>query len=226
MFMPHKHLIVFDCDGTLIDSGHNIVTAMRKAWLSNGLKPPPTNAIRRIVGLKLGEAIYQLMPPECDIEPAILEESYIKSFTESLNRSDYTEPLYPGVRQCLESLKALGFQLGIATGKSRRGLLRTFEQHSLGFFFQVLKTADDGPGKPSPDILLDAMAEIGVEPENTAMIGDTTYDIKMAMNAAVKPIGVDWGYHDPIELKKAGARIIIKNCSSLPDILREIWDSD
>ena len=147
--MPHKHLIVFDCDGTLIDSGHNIVTAMRKAWLSNGLKPPPTNAIRRIVGLKLGEAIYQLMPPECDIEPAILEESYIKSFTESLNRSDYTEPLYPGVRQCLESLKALGFQLGIATGKSRRGLLRTFEQHSLGFFFQVLKTADDGPGNPA-----------------------------------------------------------------------------
>ena len=138
LFMPHKHLIVFDCDGTLIDSGHNIVTAMRKAWLSNGLKPPPTNAIRRIVGLKLGEAIYQLMPPECDIEPAILEESYIKSFAASLNRSDYTEPLYPGIRQCLESLKALGFQLGIATGKSRRGLLRTFEQHSLSFFFQVL----------------------------------------------------------------------------------------
>jgi len=224
--MPYKHLIVFDCDGTLIDSGHNIVAAMREAWLSNGLKPPPTNAIRRIVGLKLGEAIYQLMPSECDIELATLEKSYIKAFTEVCNRSDYTEPLYPGIRHCLESLRDLGFQLGIATGKSRRGLLRTLKQHSLTVFFQVLKTADDGPGKPCPDILLDAMAEIGVEPENTVMIGDTTYDIKMAINAAVKPIGVDWGYHDPIELKKAGARIIIEECSSLPATLKGIWDSE
>ena len=222
--MPHKHLIVFDCDGTLIDSGHNIVTAMREAWLLNGLKPPPTNAIRRIVGLKLGEAINQLMPPECDIELGILEQSYIDSFTEVRNRSDFTEPLYPGIRNCLKSLRALGFQLGIATGKSRRGLLRTLKQHSLGAFFQVLKTADDGPGKPSPDILLDAMDEIGVEPKNTAMIGDTTYDIRLAINAAVKPIGVDWGYHDPIELKKAGASIIIEECGSLPATLRGIWD--
>ena len=224
LYPPRDYLIIFDCDGTLIDSANKIVRAMRQAWASNGLKPPPENAIRRGVGLKLNEAICQLMASDCTVAVETLVDSYVEAFRDSCNVSEYVEPLYPGIRSCLGALNDKGFLLGIATGKSRRGLQRTLNQHALLDFFQILKTADDGPSKPSPDILLDAMAEIGVKPQNTAMIGDTVYDVKMAVNAAVKPIGVNWGYHDASELKRAGAETILEDCNNLLTVLKNIWN--
>ena len=150
-------------------------------------------------------------------------ESYIDSFSRFRDEPEYTEPLYPGIRDCLNDLVSLGFSLGIATGKSRRGLLRTLERHNLSELFCVLKTADDGPGKPNPDILLDAIDEVQTIAEKTAMIGDTIYDMIMAKEALVTAIGVSWGYHDTGELKEAGARIIAKDCAELQPALRALW---
>ena len=223
MNTSNPYLVIFDCDGTLIDSGHNIVTAMCEAWRSYDLEPPPAISIRRIVGLKLEEAIQKLMPRDCEVEVNRLVQAYIDSFSRFRDEPEYTEPLYPGIRDCLNDLVSLGFSLGIATGKSRRGLLRTLERHSLSELFCVLKTADDGPGKPNPDILLDAIDEVQTIAEKTAMIGDTIYDMIMAKEALVTAIGVSWGYHDTGELKEAGARIIAKDCAELQPALRALW---
>ncbi|MBL23083.1 MAG: haloacid dehalogenase [Rhodospirillaceae bacterium] len=217
------YLVVFDCDGTLIDSGHNIVTAMCEAWRRYDLEPPPANDIRRIVGLKLDEAICKLMPPDCDIDSDKLVDAYIEAFSRFRDQPDYVEPLYPGIAECLNDLSKAGFQLGVATGKSRRGLARTLGQHGIEKHFSVLKTADDGPGKPNPDILLDAIAETGAAAETTAMIGDTIYDMIMAKDASAAAIGVDWGYHEAEELKDAGARTILNNCSELYPALQNLW---
>lgn len=223
MNTSNPYLVIFDCDGTLIDSGHNIVTAMCEAWRSYDLEPPPAISIRRIVGLKLEEAIQKLMPRDCEVEVNRLVQAYIDSFSRFRDEPEYTEPLYPGIRDCLNDLVSLGFSLGIATGKSRRGLLRTLERHSLSELFCVLKTADDGPGKPNPDILLDAIDEVQTIAEKTAMIGDTIYDMIMAKEALVTAIGVSWGYHDTGELKEAGARIIAQDCAELQPALRALW---
>ena len=223
MNTSNPYLVIFDCDGTLIDSGHNIVTAMCEAWRSYDLEPPPAISIRRIVGLKLEEAVQKLMPLDCEVEVNHLVQAYIDSFSRFRDEPEYTEPLYPGIRDCLNDLVSLGFSLGIATGKSRRGLLRTLERHNLSELFCVLKTADDGPGKPNPDILLDAIDEVQTIAEKTAMIGDTIYDMIMAKEALVTAIGVSWGYHDTGELKEAGARIIAQDCAELQPALRALW---
>jgi phosphoglycolate phosphatase len=120
-------------------------------------------------------------------------------------------------------LDSAGVLLGVATGKSRRGLEATLERHGLLDCFGSLKTSDDGPGKPNPTILLDAMRELGVEPENTVMIGDTVFDITMAANAKVTSIGVGWGYHEVSELKSAGAETTLQSFHQLEDSLRKIW---
>ena len=111
--------------------------------------------------------------------------------------------------EVLDRLDEAGVLLGVATGKSRRGLEATLDRHGLLERFVNLKTSDDGPGKPNPTILQDAMREVGAERENTIMIGDTVYDISMAVNAQVKPIGVNWGYHATQELEAAGAAAIL-----------------
>ncbi|MDA0655587.1 MAG: HAD-IA family hydrolase [Proteobacteria bacterium] len=221
----NKYLVVFDCDGTLIDSGHNIVTAMSEAWRRYGLEPPPANTIRRIVGLKLDEAITKLMPIDCDVEVANLVEAYIDAFSRFRDDPGYVEPLYPGVRKCLEDLSAAGYGLGVATGKSQRGLARTLGGHKLSDMFSVLKTADDGPGKPNPDILLDAMVEMGIVAQNTAMVGDTIYDMIMAKDAAAAAIGVSWGYHETNELLDSGAQTILNDCAELQPALQNLWST-
>jgi phosphoglycolate phosphatase len=225
MSKNNKYLVVFDCDGTLIDSGHNIVTAMSEAWRHYSLEPPPANTIRRIVGLKLDEAITKLMPSDCDVDVANLVEAYIDAFSRFRDDPGYVEPLYPGVRKCLEDLSGAGFGLGVATGKSQRGLARTLDGHNLSDIFSVLKTADDGPGKPNPDILLDAMLEMGIVAQNTAMIGDTIYDMIMAKDAAATAIGVSWGYHETDELLDSGAQTILNDCAELHPALQNLWST-
>jgi phosphoglycolate phosphatase len=118
-----------------------------------------------------------------------------------------------------------GLLLGVATGKSRRGLLATLDRHGIRDRFVTLKTADDGPGKPSPEILLDAMAEVGAAPHTTIMVGDTTYDIEMAIRARAMSIGVGWGYHSTEELKAVGAHRIAGGYGELPAMIAELWDS-
>lgn len=217
-------LAIFDCDGTLVDSAHSIIEAMSMAWAAEGLGTPPSgHEVRSIVGLHLVEAIGRLHPEGDAADHDRLAGHYKDAFFEIRNRSDHHEPLYDGTREIIDKLERSGVLLGVATGKSRRGLEVTLNNHGLFNRFVSLKTSDDGPGKPNPTILLDAMRELGVEPKNTVMIGDTVFDITMAQNANVTAIGVDWGYHDASELESAGATVILDSFFELEDSLRKIW---
>ena len=218
MKSPYK-LLVFDHDGTLVDSQHRIVEAMDLACVAQGLPIVPAERVLRFVGLRLEEAIANLLPGEEESRVAAVTRSFREAFVAMRARADYEEPLFPGVNDMLSALNNAGFILGIATGKNRRGLLHSLDWHGLSDHFVTLQTADDGPGKPSPNMLLRAMSEVGAEPEETLMIGDTTFDILMARNARMIGIGVAWGYHDPQELIAAGARRIAKTVPELTSLI-------
>lgn len=222
---PRLKLVVFDCDGTLVDSQHSIVACMESAWRAFGLAVPPTAAaVRRIVGLPLVEGIALLHPAGSGSDHANLAECYKQAFLALRERGPEDEPLFPGVRDAVEQLDRAGVLLGIATGKGRRGLSVTLSRHELMEFFVTRQTADDAPGKPHPGMLLQAMAETGAGPAETVMVGDTTFDMMMARNAGVPAVGAAWGYHEPEELHESGARAVIQSCAELLSVLPEVME--
>ncbi|WP_448189857.1 HAD-IA family hydrolase [Azospirillum sp. sgz301742] len=202
-------LALFDCDGTLVDSQHAIVDSMTEAWLAHGLGEPDAHAVRRVVGLSLVPAVAALLPALETERHIAIAESYKDAFATRRQRGAVEEPLFPGIAETLDALDAAGVLLGVATGKSRRGLLSVLERHGLTDRFVTLQTADVGPGKPHPEMVLRALSETGVEAASTVMIGDTTYDIQMARNARIASVGVSWGYHEVPELTAAGADRIV-----------------
>lgn len=210
-------LVIFDCDGTLVDSQHLIAAAMVATFESIGLQPPPTERVRRVVGLRLDEAIARLLPESHVGQAEALSETYKTAF-QGLRADPATpqDPLFPAARETLHALVEAGYLLGIATGKSRRGLRLTLERHGLAALFVTLQTADDAPGKPDPAMVLQAMEEVGARPAETMVIGDTVFDMKMAENAGVQALGVAWGYHEPAELLEAGASGLIGHFNELP----------
>lgn len=210
-------LIVFDCDGTLVDSQFMIIDAMAKAFAAENLPPPNDNAVRRVVGLALMEAVAQLVPEESPAVIARLTEHYKQAFRTAREAGGH-EPLYPGARETVRALDAAGYLLGVATGKSRRGLLAVLELHGLRDCFVTLQTADDAPGKPHPAMLQQAMAEAGADAAETVMVGDTSYDILMARAARTAAVGVTWGYHAPEDLAAAGAVHVIDRFDLLPGL--------
>ncbi len=199
-------LAVFDCDGTLIDSQVNILRAMASSFERHGLVPPPEHATRRIVGLSLVESMRVLLP---DAEPALhnsLAQDYKHAFQRL--RADRTldpEPLYDGIAETLDHLRDSGWLLGVATGKSDRGLALALAHHGIADHFITLQTADRHPSKPHPSMLWTALSDAGATSADAVIIGDTVFDIAMGANAGVRAIGVDWGYHDAAELIEAGA---------------------
>ncbi|MDX9862362.1 MAG: HAD-IA family hydrolase [Rhodospirillales bacterium] len=212
-------LAVFDVDGTLIDSQNSIVSAMSHAWQSHGLVPPERATTLRMVGLPLAEVIAGLAPGESPERWESLRTSYSSEWSRMRDQGRLSEPLFPGAISVLDDLEEAGWLLGVATGKSRRGLDMVLAAHGLADRFVTLQTSDVSAGKPNPEMLMKAMAETGAAPASTAMIGDTTYDVQMARNAGIHAIGVAWGYHDVSELKAAGAHAIIDDFSELPGIL-------
>lgn len=197
-------LALFDCDGTLVDSQADICTAMEAAFAQLGLPPPDRHAIRRIVGLSVPEAIRALAP---DMAHAWVDltEGYKAAYAERRQLGQLAEPLYDGIIDALDALTAAGWTLGVATGKSMRGLTRCLETHGLLDRFATLHTADTHPSKPHPAMVEAALWDTGALPETTFMIGDTSFDIMMARAAGCHALGVDWGYHDAAELRGAGA---------------------
>jgi phosphoglycolate phosphatase len=224
--MSQPRLAVFDCDGTLVDSQHNIVAAMAEAWRAQGLQPLPAPLVRRVVGLPLLEAISRLHPLGSGEVHLSLTDYYKNAFHSLRQEPDHREPLYPGTVEALDATEAAGYLLAVATGKSRRGLDATLERHGLEGRFLTLKTADDGPGKPHPHMLEEAMAEAGAGPASTVMIGDTVFDIEMARNAKVRSVGVSWGYHDPDELRAAGAYGVIDEFVELPALAATLYGGE
>lgn len=218
-------LAVFDVDGTLIDSQHNIIAAMTAAWRLHGLGDPRPEAVRRIIGLSLVEACARLLPQGDEALHHSLAHAYKDAFMEMRNRPDHTEPLFPGTREALDRLEDEGWLLGLATGKSRHGVEAMLERHGFQNRFITRQTADDHPGKPHPAMVLAALAETGVEPRAAAMIGDTAYDMRMAVAAGVHGVGVTWGYHAPDELREAGAERLVDDYSELGDLLNQLCGS-
>jgi phosphoglycolate phosphatase len=215
-----NRLAVFDCDGTLVDSQANIVRAMEDCFARHRLDPPCRDATRRIVGLSLVEAMQAMLP---EAEPALhlrLADDYKLAFQRLRAENALAdEPLYPGVAAGLAELEARGWLLGVATGKSDRGLGLCLAHHGIHPHFVTLQTADRHPSKPHPSMLQAAMAEAGADPQATVMIGDTRFDMAMAVAAGARPIGVDWGYHAPAELHEAGAVAVVTRFEDLLALL-------
>jgi phosphoglycolate phosphatase len=209
-------LIVFDCDGTLVDSQHLIVEAMGAAFAAHGLPAPARSKVLRHVGLSVSEAIAGITESQDETLVVNLAAAYRTAFAGLRKRPSFAEPFFPGARELIETLvHDESVLLGMATGKSRRGVDLLLEREGLTSAFATLQTADDAPSKPHPGMLLRAMEETGVGPEDTVMIGDTTYDMQMAANAGVTPLGVSWGYHTAEELTEAGARAVAEDCTQL-----------
>lgn len=222
--MTHSfRLIMFDFDGTLVDSQRYIIAAMTAAFAEHGLPAPAPEAVRRVVGLRLETAAAQLLPDPNDGDSAErIARAYRHAFQALRARGDVHEALFPGARETLALLDEPQVCLGIATGKGRRGLLSSLERHGLREYFVTLQTADDGPGKPDPEILHRAMAEVGAARAETVLIGDTSFDMEMAGNAGVRAIGVAWGYHPADELRGSGAVRVIESFSELPASLANL----
>ncbi len=216
-------LVLFDCDGTIVDSQQAIITGMTQAIQQAGLTPPPDATILKSVGLSLEEAITSYLPDIAhDLRMEILA-SYRDIAQEIASREDRGEVLFEGISELIQALaQEPDTFLGIVTMKSRRGVHRVCQTHGFTEFFQVLKSADDGPGKPNPQLIFDAMSELGVAAEQTLMIGDTIYDMAMATNANVLPIGVSWGYNPVEELQNYGAQHIVSNTQELETLLARL----
>ncbi|MCK0531196.1 HAD-IA family hydrolase [Sphingobium agri] len=210
-----NRLAVFDCDGTLVDSQHSICTAMTLAFEGEKLAVPDRTTILSVVGLSLPLAIARLLPEaEADFHDH-LSESYKRAFQQMRRDNAVSEPLYPGIAELIRQLDADGWLLGVATGKSDRGLNLCLSHHGIHAHFVTLQTADRHPSKPHPSMLLTAMADAGAVPETTVMIGDTSYDIDMALNAGTRALGVGWGYHPPADLIAAGAHGVAMDSDEL-----------
>ncbi|MEP2030485.1 MAG: HAD-IA family hydrolase [Paracoccaceae bacterium] len=215
-----RHLIIFDVDGTLVDSQNDIVAAMTAAFSGVGATVPSRHEVLSIVGLSLDVAMARLAP---ELETAVRSEmvqGYKDAYVAIRARTGaaISSPLYPGAAQILADLgKAPEYVLGVATGKSRRGLDKLIEAHNLEDVFLTQQVADFHPSKPHPSMLLAAMAETDIGPEHTVMIGDTSYDMEMAQAAGIRAIGVNWGYHDRAKL--VGACRIVDRFDELSEEL-------
>ena len=213
-------LAVFDCDGTLVDSQANILRAMEDCFARHRLDPPCRHATRRIVGLSLVEAMQALLPSADQALHQRLADDYKTAFQRLRAESALLdEPLYPGVVEGLRELEGRGWQLGVATGKSDRGLGLCLAHHGIAGHFVTLQTADRHPSKPHPSMLYAAMTEAGAAAESTVIIGDTVFDMAMGVAAGVRAIGVDWGYHDADELRQAGASVVADRFDDLLTLL-------
>ena len=219
---PDLRLVVFDMDGTLIDSQHLIVDAMHGAFGLAGHPLPTRDEILAIVGLSLEEAVAALAPALPVTETRRLADHYREGFVAQRAAGSGAEqaPLYPGARAALERLSSdSATLLGIATGKARRGLDHSFEIHGIGDFFCTLQTADLHPSKPHPSMLLAALAETGAGAQRAVMVGDTEFDIAMGRAAGFGTVGVAWGYHPRSRLEAAGADVVIDGFDSLEGAL-------
>lgn len=224
--MTDLRLVIFDVDGTLVDSQADILASMRAAFASAGLEAPARAEILSIVGLSLPLAIAELAP---GIAPAT-RDSMVEAYKASYmglrieKGTPQSSPLYPNTREVLEALHAQPETLlGIATGKSRRGLDKLLDGHEMRRLFVTQQCADDHPSKPHPAMIEAALSETAMPAHRAVMLGDTSFDMQMARAAGVTAIGVTWGYHDAARLRDA--HHVIDDIRALPALLEEIWET-
>jgi phosphoglycolate phosphatase len=219
-------LILFDVDGTLVDSQQMICAAMAEAYGHHGLVCPPREKVLSIVGLSLDDAFLKLSNG-ADHPVQSLTARYKEAFFTLRAAGKYEAPLYPGVQFAIEQLaQCSDVVLGIATGKSRRGVAAMLDKHGFMKVFATIQTSDTSPSKPHPGMVLAAMSEIGTDAADTVVIGDTVFDMEMARAAGASAIGVSWGYHEVDDLRAAGAVTIIDDFASLGTALNVVWPSN
>jgi len=202
-------LILFDCDGTLVDSHPAIIGAMRAAFADCGLPPPEEARVSGVIGLSLDAAVAAL----CD--DAVAHAAIVTRYRAIYRDFEGEVRLFEGVRDTLDALHARGFWMGVVTGKSRAGLLRALERFDLHDHMLVWRTADCCPSKPHPAMVLECADELGVPPAQACVVGDAVFDIQMARAAGADAIGVDFGQPGAERLQPTGARAVVRRFSDL-----------
>lgn len=218
-------LVIFDVDGTLVDSQGHILASMAGAFKAHDLPSPGRDAILSIVGLSLPEAFVRLVPDHADKRES-LTQAYKDTFMDLRKTGKAHSPLYPGAEDVLAGLSSQDdVVLGIATGKSRRGLDHLIEVNGWEKTFQTIQVADHHPSKPHPSMVLTCLSETGVDAVDAIMVGDTSYDMEMARGAGVRGLGVSWGYHADEALIGAGAVQILRDYTQMPGSLAALWEA-
>ena len=211
-------LAIFDCDGTLVDSGATIHSALQSTFDTHGLDCPPRDVTKKVIGLSLEEAMAALVP---QADHDALSRTYRDAFFAMRGAGQVEEPLFEGIVGLLDLLEGDGWLLGVATGKSERGLRHCLASHGIEGRFVTLQTADGNPSKPHPAMALAAMADTGATPAQTFFVGDTGWDMGCARNAGTGAIGAGWGYHEPEELMEAGAHGVADAPGEVIDLAHE-----
>ncbi|TPV59778.1 HAD-IA family hydrolase [Aestuariibacter sp. GS-14] len=214
--MKQYELIIFDWDGTLMDSAAKIVTCMQQAAAMCDIDVPSNDAVSHIIGISLKPAIKQLF----SIDDEQLADRLVEAYKEVYLGADTTPcPLFNGVEDMLSDLVSNQHTLAVATGKARRGLERAWQQTGTGHFFTTSRCADEAESKPSPDMLLQLLNERGLSPSQALMIGDTTYDMQMAQVIGMDRVGVSYGVHAQVNLEKHQPKTIVHSISELHQVL-------
>lgn len=212
-------LVVFDWDGTLMDSPRRIVHCLQRAAAATGAPVRDEDRLRNIIGLGVQAAVLELYPDA--------DEAFVQHFATTyracyLEADDAPEtPLFAGVSELLDWLDARDVLLGVATSKSRRGLDQALEATGLGEYFVATATGDEYPSKPNPSMLQAVMGHAGVEPGRTRMVGDSVYDLEMARHAGVPAVGVTHGVHPPQRLQDAGPLALLPDLTALLEAFRQ-----
>ena len=208
-------LVVWDVDGTLVDSRQTIFESMQSAFAAADLPPLTYEAARQVVGLGLLEGVATLLPGADPETWERVADGYKAVFGAKVRQPGYVEPLYDGAAETLDRLRAEGWRIAMATGKSRRGVETIIRMHDWSDLFDSTHCADDGPGKPHPAMVLEAMRALGVGPERTIVVGDTAHDMRMAKAAGAYAQGVSWGFHTADEVMEGGADHIAHDFAEL-----------
>ncbi|MDP4030545.1 MAG: HAD-IA family hydrolase [Gallionella sp.] len=207
----HYDLIVFDWDGTLMDSTAVIAGSIQAACRDLGLTVPDDEAARHVIGLGLSQALRHAVPDA----PESLYEPLVERYRHHFLAQDRAIPLFAGARETLAELHEAGYWLAVATGKSRMGLDRALESTGLKQYFHATRTADQTFSKPHPAMLLELIEELAVSAERALMIGDTTHDMQMAQNAQVDAVAVGYGAHPPEQLQELNPLALVQDFAEL-----------
>jgi len=204
-------LIVFDWDGTVMDSTAVISGSIQAACRDLGLTVPDDETARHVIGLGLDQALRFAVPDM----PEAMRPDLVERYRHHFLAQDETIPLFEGAKETIAELHAAGYWLGVATGKSKAGLSRAMESSRMKNFFHATRTADQTFSKPDPAMLFELMEEMGVSAERTLMVGDTTHDLQMAQNAKVDVVAMSHGAHPPEQLQDLNPLALVDDFEQL-----------
>lgn len=215
--MPDIRLMIFDWDGTLMDSEAHIVASMHGAMDNMGIERMPVTDISNIIGLGMREALDSLFPTQAGNDQFAHE--FVAAYREYFFAEDASQAFFDGALTVLERMRERGMMLAVATGKSRRGLKMALQQHGLEAYFDVTRCADETASKPDPQMLDEILQSLDVTPEQAVMIGDTEYDMEMAISAGTHAIAANYGVHESSRLLRYQLLGSLDSITDLPDVM-------